>query len=220
VTSFRCTAILFDLDGVLVDSTKSVERAWRIWATERGIDGDAVMAIAHGVRSREVIKAVAPHLDAEVEARNLEEREASDEGLVVMPGALELIRAIPENCWCVVTSGTRRLATARLRLTGVPIPRVLVAADDVSNGKPHPEPYLKGAELLGVKPQECLVIEDAPAGIQAANAAGMKAIGLTSTLSATVLAGADVVIERLNQIRLSVEGDGKLVLEIGQGQAV
>ena len=212
--SFICTAILFDLDGVLVDSTKSVEREWRVWAKEHGIDGDAVMAIAHGVRSREVIKAVAPHLDAEMEALKLENREASDDGLVVMPGAIELVHSIPKDSWGVVTSGTRRLASARLRLAGVPDPKVLVAADDVSNGKPHPEPYLKGAERLGVKPEECVVIEDAPAGIQAAHAAGMKAIGLASTYPGAALTAADAVIQRLNQIRVAVEGERRLVLKV------
>jgi sugar-phosphatase len=214
VISFICTAILFDLDGVLVDSTKSVEREWRVWAKEHGIDGDAVMAIAHGVRSREVIKAVAPHLDAEMEALKLENREASDDGLVVMPGAIELVHSIPKDSWGVVTSGTRRLASARLRLAGVPDPKVLVAADDVSNGKPHPEPYLKGAERLGVKPEECVVIEDAPAGIQAAHAAGMKAIGLASTYPGAALTAADAVIQRLNQIRVAVERERRLILKV------
>jgi mannitol-1-/sugar-/sorbitol-6-phosphatase len=112
------------------------------------------MAIAHGVRAIEVIRAVAPHLDAEAEARKLERREADDrDGVTVMPGAIELIRAIPDGCWGVVTSGSSpRLASGRLRLAGIPVPKVMVAADDVANGKPHPEPYLKGAELLGSEP--------------------------------------------------------------------
>ncbi|MGC2367914.1 MAG: HAD-IA family hydrolase, partial [Candidatus Sulfotelmatobacter sp.] len=146
MSKFRCAAILFDLDGVLVDSTGSVDRQWRAWAREQGIDEDSVIAIAHGVRSVEVIRAVAPHLDAQVEARRLENREASDRGIVVMPGAIDLIRSIPENKWGVVTSGARHLASARLKLAGVPAPKVMVTADDVVNGKPHPEPYLKGAE--------------------------------------------------------------------------
>lgn len=208
MTSFRCSAILFDLDGVLVDSTKSVEREWRVWAKEHGIDGDAVMAIAHGVRSREVIRVVAPHLDAEAEARKLEDREASDDGLVVMPGAVELVSAIPQGRWGVVTSGTRRLASARLRLAGVPTPEVLVAADDVSHGKPHPEPYLKGAERLGLKPEECLVIEDAPAGIQAAHAAGMKVVGFASTYREELLAEADAVISAFSKLSLVLEENG------------
>jgi sugar-phosphatase len=117
MTTFQCSAILFDLDGVLVDSTRSVERQWRAWAREQGIDEERVMAIAHGVRSIEVIRAVAPHLDAEAEVRKLEIREADDrDGVVVMPGAIRLVSAIPEGRWCVVTSGTRHLASTRLRL--------------------------------------------------------------------------------------------------------
>src|ERR1700691_2873361 len=160
MTTFLCAAVLFDLDGVLVDSTRSVERQWRIWAREQGIDEEKVAAVAHGVRAVEVIRRIAPHLDAEAEVRKLESREAEDrDGVVVMPGAVELVRAIPVGRWCVVTSGTRHLASTRLRLAGIPVPEVLITADDVANGKPHPEPYLKGAELLGVNPANCLVIE-------------------------------------------------------------
>lgn len=213
--SFHCAAVLFDLDGVLVDSTQSVERQWRAWAREHGIDGDTVMAIGHGVRSREIIKMVAPHLDPEVEARKLEAREGADQdGVSVMPGALALLRSIPEECWCVVTSGTRHLATARLLLAGIPVPRIMVAAEDVSKGKPHPEPYLKGAELIGARPIDCLVIEDAPAGIQSAHAGAMKAVALTTTYPDTALTEADAIIRSLDQIRVMVEGARKIRLEI------
>jgi mannitol-1-/sugar-/sorbitol-6-phosphatase len=212
---FQCSAILFDLDGVLVDSTRSVDRQWRIWAERKGVDGDKVIAIAHGVRTIEVIKYVAPHLDAEAEVREIESREADDhEGVNVMPGAADLVRTIPQGRWCVVTSGTRPLASARLLFGGLPIPEVLVTADDVVNGKPHPEPYLKGAELLGVSPKDCLVIEDAPAGIQSARAGGMKVIGITSTYPATQLSAADAVVEKLAQIQVTANGAGKLVVEL------
>jgi len=215
MTTFHCTAILFDLDGVLVDSTRSVERQWCIWAQEQGIDGDKVMAVAHGVRTIEVIRTVAPHLDAEAEVRKLESREAQDrDGVVVMPGAVELVRSIPEGRWCVVTSGTRRLASVRLRLAGIPVPKVLVAAEDVADGKPHPEPYLKGAELLGVNPAECLVIEDAPAGIQSAHAGGIKAIGLTSTYAASALGEADVVVRTLEQIEVRRDSARRLAVSV------
>src|SRR5262249_30912775 len=137
---FKCAAILFDLDGVLVDSTGAVDRAWREWARMKGVDEEKVIAIAHGVRSIEVIKTVAPHLDAEAEVAELEDREAHEhEGVSVMPGAADLVKSIPEGKWCVVTSGTRLLAASRLQFAGVPVPKVLVAADDVVNGKPHPE---------------------------------------------------------------------------------
>jgi sugar-phosphatase len=213
--TFYCSAILFDLDGVLVDSTRSVDREWRGWARRKGIDEDAVMAIAHGVRTIEVIRRVAPHLDAEAEAREIENHEAHDqEGVRVMPGAAELVLSIPERRWGVVTSGSRLLASARLRFCGLPVPGVLVTADDVTNGKPHPEPYLKGAEWLGVSPAECLVIEDAPAGIQSAHAGGMKVIGITSTYGAEALEQADAVVGKLGQIQVTPNGVGTLGIEV------
>jgi mannitol-1-/sugar-/sorbitol-6-phosphatase len=213
---FRCSAILFDLDGVLIDSTRSVDRQWRAWAREQKIDEEKVMAIAHGVRTIEVVRAVAPHLDAEAEVRRLESREAEDSAdVAVMPGAAELIGAIPDGRWCVVTSGTRYLASARLRLGGLPVPTILVTADDVANGKPHPEPYLKGAELLGVKAEDCLVIEDAPAGIRSAHAGGMKVIALSSTYPAEKLGKADAVVEMLTRIHVARDGDHKLAISVG-----
>jgi mannitol-1-/sugar-/sorbitol-6-phosphatase len=204
--AFSCSAILFDLDGVLCDSTRRVDREWRDWAKRKGVDGDAIMAMAHGVRTIEVIRQVAPHLDAEAEARELEEHETSDqEGVLVMPGAVELVRSIPERRWGVVTSGTRDLARARLRYCGLPVPRVLVTSDDVAHGKPDPEPYLKGAEWLAVKPADCLVIEDAPAGIQSARAAGMKTLGLASTYAATKLSEANAVVQKLANVQVSTK---------------
>jgi len=214
--TFSCAAILFDLDGVLADSTRAVDREWREWARRKGVDGDAVMAIAHGVRTVEVIRRVAPHLDAEAEASAIENHEAGDQrGVIVMPGAADLVRWIPEGRWGVVTSGSRLLATNRLRHCGLPVPEVLVTSDDVTHGKPHPEPYLKGAERLGFDPSECLVIEDAPAGIESARAGGMKVVGITSTYAADVLGQADAVIGELGQIQVTSSGVGKLVVEAG-----
>lgn len=200
---FTCSAILFDLDGVLVDSTGSVDRQWRAWAKRKGVDGDRIMAIAHGVRAIEVIQRVAPHLDAEAELRDLEECEAKDrEGVKVMPGAADFVRAIPDGRWGVVTSGTRHLASARLGLVGLPVPKVLITADGVTNGKPHPEPYLKGAESLGFPAAECLVMEDAPAGIQSAHAAGMKVIAMASTYGEKELSAAEAVVKSFQQLSL------------------
>jgi sugar-phosphatase len=216
MTIFRCSAVLFDLDGVLVDSTGSVGRQWGIWARERGIDEEKVLAIAHGVRALEVIRTVAPHLDAEMEVRKLENREAADhDGVAVMPGAVDLVRSIPDGRWCVVTSGSRHLATARLQLAGIPVPKVMVTADDVANGKPHPEPYLKGAHQLGVNPNDCLVIEDAPAGIRSAHANGMKVIALASTYPASVLSEADAVVQKLNLVQVGLDGGRMLAISVG-----
>jgi mannitol-1-/sugar-/sorbitol-6-phosphatase len=213
--TFSCSAILFDLDGVLVDSTRAVDREWREWAQRKGVNGDAIMAIAHGVRTIEVIRRVAPHLDAEAEANAIESHEAGDQqGVTVMPGAVDLVRSIPEGRWGVVTSGSRLLATNRLRFCGLPVPEVLVTSDDVTNGKPHPEPYLKAAQRLGFDPADCLVIEDAPAGIQSARAGGMKVVGITSTYAAGAIEHADAVIGKLGQIRVTSNGAGKLGVNV------
>jgi len=214
--TFDCAAILFDLDGVLVDSTGSVTRQWKGWAQEHNIDPQEVVEIAHGVRSIDIVRQLAPHLDAEAEVARLEKREADDQdGVAGMPGAAELIQAIPDGRWCVVTSGTRYLATARLKLANLPTPQVLVSADDVSKGKPDPEPYLMGAKLLGMNPSECLVIEDAPAGIRAAHAGGMKAIAITSTYPASALQEGDAVVQKLAQIKIKgPDGAGRLKINV------
>jgi mannitol-1-/sugar-/sorbitol-6-phosphatase len=206
--NFRASAILFDLDGVLLDSTRVVAAQYTRWALENGLDPAVVMHAAHGVRTIEVIQRVAPHLDAEAETRKIEQREAAADEVVRMPGAVELVDSIPKDRWCVVTSGTRFLATARMRRFGVPIPEILVTADDVKQGKPHPEPYLRGAELLKVDPADCVVVEDAPAGIQAARAAGMKVISLPSTYPEAELHEADAIVSGLAKIRVSLDGAG------------
>jgi len=213
--TFSCLAILFDLDGVLVDSTRAVDREWREWAARKGVDGDAIMAIAHGVRTIEVIRRVAPHLDVEAEANAIENHEAHDQrGVTVMLGAVDLLRSIPAGKWGVVTSGSRLLARNRLQHCGLPVPEVLITSDDVTHGKPHPEPYLKGAAQIGVSPLECLVFEDAPAGIQSAHAGGMKVVGIMSTYKADALAQADAVIGMLAQLRISSNVSGTLMIDL------
>ena len=203
-----------------MDSTRAVDREWREWARRKGVDGDAVMAIAHGVRTIEVIQRVAPHLQADAEVLELESREADhQEGVRVMPGAVALVHSIPEGRWGVVTSGTRLLASARLRFCGLPVPKVLVTADDVEHGKPHPEPYLKGAQRLGVEPADCLVIEDAPAGIRSARVGGFKVAGITSTYPASKLGEADVVVTGLSQVQVSRNGSSKLSISVAASKA-
>jgi sugar-phosphatase len=210
-----CSAILFDLDGVLVNSTGSVDRHWRRWAEEQGLDQEKLIQIAHGRRTIEVVRIMAPHLDAESEVLKIEKREAEDlDGVHVMPGAAELLASIPEGRWGVVTSGTRYLATSRLSNAALPLPAVLIAADDVGRGKPHPEPYLRGASDLGVRADSCLVVEDAPAGIRAAHAAGMKAIAITSTYAAENLLEAEKVISKLSQLHVAVR-NGVLAVALG-----
>lgn len=207
--SFHCSAILFDLDGVLIDSTRVVAAQYTRWALENNLNPDEVMKAAHGVRTVEVIRRVAPYLDAEAETKKIEDREAAADGIVPIPGAVALLNSIPRERWCVVTSGTRYLATSRMRKFGVPLPDVLVTADDVKNGKPDPEPYRKGAELLKVDPAECVVFEDAPAGIRSAKGAGMQVISLPSTYPVEELHEADVIVPNLTGIKVSPDGSGR-----------
>jgi sugar-phosphatase len=197
--SVRCAAILFDLDGVLVDSAACVERTWRRWAERHGLDPRVVLAEAHGRRTIETVKRVAPHLAAPHEITALEESESrTSEGIFEVPGARELLVSLPESSWAVVTSGIRAVATFRIQHTGLPMPRALVCADEITRGKPDPEGYLTAAERLGVPPEECVVIEDTPAGLEAGRAAGMRTIGISGTYPATALRSANHVVARLN----------------------
>ena len=213
---FSCQAILFDLDGVLVDSTLAVERVWRKWAAEHNVDPELVMENAHGRRSIETIRIVAPELDAEAENLRVENLEISDkEGIVTIPGAAALLSSLPSDRFSVVTSATAALASARLRYAGFPVPERMVTADDVVQGKPSPEPYLKGAATLGVVSKDCVVFEDTPAGVESGKAAGMRVIALTSTYPAAALSQADAVLESLVAVKASLE-NGMLRLELPQ----
>lgn len=174
-----CRAVLFDLDGVLVESGTVVERSWTEWARRQGLAPERVLAACHGKRSTDVVAALAPHLDAPAEAARLEAVQAADaDGLTRCTGAEAVLAALSGVAWAVVTSGTRALATSRLRGVGLPVPDVLVAADDVSRGKPAPDGYLTAAAALGARAADCVVVEDARPGVAAARAAGMAVVGI------------------------------------------
>jgi sugar-phosphatase len=197
-----CSAVLFDLDGVLVDSTGYVEHQWREWAKWRGLDPAPFLRVCHGRRAVETIRLAAPALDAEAEvARFADAPAVEDPVLHAVPGAAELLAVLPAGAWAVVTSGSRPIATQRLKSAGLPVPPVLVTAEDVRHGKPSPEGYLRAAERLGMAPADCVVIEDAPPGVKAALAAGMTAVGLTTTHSPEQLAAAHHRIASLAELR-------------------
>jgi sugar-phosphatase len=212
MSQISCGGLLFDLDGVLVDSTPAVERVWHKWAIEHGFDPHEVVLNAHGRPSIATIREYLPNADHEAENRIVERAEIEDVGGVVpLPGALELLRSLPEERWTIVTSCTRPLAEVRIKAAGLPSPKVFVTANDITHGKPNPEPYLKGASKLGLNPQDCVVLEDVPAGIQAGKSAGMRVIAMRTTLDEAVLreAGADWVIDNcasLKVVRTSAEG--------------
>jgi sugar-phosphatase len=218
MSRFECQAVLFDLDGVLVDSARPVERVWRAWAERHGLDVAQVVEVAHGRRTIETVRLFAPHLDAEAEAKELERAEIEDTtGLLKADGAAALLATLPPSSWAVVTSGTRALAMARLRHTGLQIPRVLVGAEDVEKGKPNPECYLKGAELLGAPAEQCVVVEDTPAGIQAACSAGMAVVAVATIHLSSELLEADAVVRALSEVCLEVKNaaeSGEFCVEV------
>lgn len=213
-----CAAILFDLDGVLVDSRAVVERQWGIWAEEHGLEAGEIIHIAHGRPTIDTVRKVTPQLDAEAEAKEIEQREIADvDGLRAMAGAADLLARIPPDRWAVVTSGTRALASMRLHAVRLPAPLTMVSASDIVNGKPHPEPYLKSAAALRFQPRECIVIEDSPSGISAGKAAGMRVIAVPTTYPAAELTAADAVLKRLSDLRLTtvnIPGRQALRLEL------
>ena len=211
---FTGRALLFDMDGVLVDSTKHVDFVWRQWARENGVDEDEVMAIAHGRRSLEVLEVVAPHLATPEEVVALERRES--EGVAdieILPGALSLLSSLPAWSWAVVTSAGEEIARNRLRDVGLPEPPVLVSGDDIERGKPNPDPYLAAAEALGVPPDSCIVFEDAPSGIEAAKRAGMTVIGLATTFPPEVIDAADAIARDLTHVHATAE-DSKVEVRV------
>ena len=191
--------VLSDLDGVLVDSGDAVERVWRDWAVDRGVDPDAVVRAMHGVPARGVLERVAPHLLSDEEIERIDALHAATGG-DALPGAAELLGGAPAGRLAVVTSCSPPLAAARLRSSGLPTPPVLITSDMTERGKPFPDPYLAGAAALGAEPSECLVIEDAPAGVAAARAAGMAIWAVTTTHRRDDLAEADEVFEDLVEL--------------------
>jgi sugar-phosphatase len=216
MTQIHCAALLFDMDGVLIDSTPAVARVWRRWAIEHSFDPEEVVARAHGRPSLTTVREYLPHADHAAENREVERREIEDlEGVVPLPGALDLLASLPSDRWTIVTSCTRPLAEVRIQAAGLPLPKRLITSNDITHGKPHPEPYLKGASVLEFPPAECIVLEDVPAGVRAGKAAGSKVIAFTTTVSEGALwdAGADWVLNNCSDLRV-LDVDKSLKLEL------
>lgn len=202
----RCRGLLFDLDGTLIDSLHAVDRSWATWALRHGLDPAEVLPQVHGRRSIETIRVLLPEADAEAENLVLRQIESSDtRGVSALPGALELLTMLPAHRWGVVTSGTSDVAIARLSATGLPVPPAAVFGEDVSFGKPHPEPYLLGATYLGVDPKDIVAFEDTAAGLQSIIAAGMRAVSVGFPY--------EPIIYDYRNVQVRVEGDD-LVLNL------
>ena len=211
MVTIRCGALLFDLDGVLIDSTPAVARVWHRWAVEHGFDPETVVRMAHGRPSRSTIRELLPDADLDREDCEVERREIEDlDGVVLLPGARQLLNTLPPERWTIATSCTRPLAEVRLRTAGLPSPKTLITSSDVKIGKPDPEPYLKAAANLGFAATDCIVVEDAPAGVRAGKAAGARVIALLTTMIRHDLeeAGADWIVQNCADITASSDDDG------------
>lgn len=200
-------AVLFDNDGTLADSSAAVERSWRTWAAEHDVPYER-FGNFHGVPSRGIVERVAPHLDADEATAVIDRLELEDtEGVVALPGAVEALAAVGER-GAIVTSAGRELADRRLGAAGLAVPSVLVTADDITHGKPDPEPYLTGARRLGVDPTRCLVVEDATAGVASGRAAGAATLAVLTTTSREELEEADLIVESLADVRFERTDEG------------
>ena len=201
---FMVEAILFDIDGTLVDSTPAVERTWRAWARSRGFDAEKILASSHGRRTEDTLADFLPAHQIPQAARELLDLETADlEGVVALPGARELLTALPPRQWAAVTSGGCELMRRRLDVAGLPVPEVLISAEDVQAGKPDPEGYHLAAARLGANPHRCLVLEDAPAGVEAGRRAGGQVLAVATSHTPAQLAGRAQVIQDLRQLQVS-----------------
>lgn len=211
-------ALLFDMDGVLIDSTPAVSRVWTKWAIDHGFDPAVVVPRAHGRPSISTVREFLPHADHQAENRLVERSEIEDvEGVVPLPGSLELLASLPDDRWAIVTSSTRALAEVRLLVAGLPRPQVWITSSDIVKGKPDPEPYIKGAGALGVTPADCVVFEDVPAGIRSGKSAGAKVVAFCTTVSESELqtASPDWVLPNCAWVRAEA-ANGKLTLRLLQ----
>jgi sugar-phosphatase len=207
--SVQTQGILFDMDGVLISSIGSVVRCWRRWAAIYGVPNADTYEVPHGMRAIEIVKALRPDIDPQEGLRVIEDMEIDDtEGLTVLPGVKKLLEGLPPERWAIVTSATSRLLLGRLKVAGLPIPTRIISADMVERGKPDPEPYRRGAELLGFKPEDCIVLEDAPSGVGAGIAAGCRVLGVLGTHSVEELSQATWVAQSLDAVIVDSSGEG------------
>jgi sugar-phosphatase len=193
----RFVAILFDMDGTLTDSIAAANRVWTRWSLSHGLDPGKVLPIIHGVRAGDTIRRLnVPGMDVEKETRVIEQAEIDDvEGVIAIEGASAFLESLPAKRWAVVTSAPRALAIRRFTAAGLPLPRVLVSAEDVTRGKPAPDGFLRAARLLDVAADKCLVFEDTAAGIAAAEAAGAAVVVVSATHATPVVTSHPVIAD-------------------------
>jgi len=209
VTKVSAKGILFDMDGVLISSIGSVVRCWRRWAEMYDVPNADTYEVPHGTRAIDIVKILRPDIDPQVGLRVIEDMEMEDMAdLTVLPGVKALLESLPPERWAIVTSATRRLLLGRLAAAGLPIPERIISGDMVERGKPDPEPYRRGAGLLGFRPEECVVVEDAPSGVGAGIAAGCRVLGVLGTHSFAELHSASWVVSSLEELVVTANADG------------
>lgn len=209
---FSVDAILFDIDGTLVDSTAAVERTWRVWAAAHGVDAEELLEGSHGRRSEDTIAGYLPPEQIAESVAYLDDLENNDlDDITALPAAAKLLASLPPDRWAVVTSGNRSLMRTRLQVAGLPIPAVMISSEDVTEGKPDPQGYRMAAELLGFAPERCLVVEDAPSGIEAGLALGGPVLAVATSHPAAEVANAHAVVPNLSSVRAELTAAGLLV---------
>jgi mannitol-1-/sugar-/sorbitol-6-phosphatase len=204
--------MLFDMDGVLISSTGSVERCWKRWCAIYGVPKAESFEVPHGIRAFDIMRMLKPEWNQTQLAEGLsviEDMEIEDTGdLKVLPGAKSLLEKLPPERWAIVTSATRRLLIGRLTAAGLPVPQRLISGDMVTRGKPDPEPYRRGAEMLGFRPEDCIVVEDAPSGVGAGVAAGCRVLGILGTHEMSELHQATWIVPSLDRVGVQVTRQG------------
>jgi mannitol-1-/sugar-/sorbitol-6-phosphatase len=209
VVSVAAQGLLFDMDGVLVSSIGAARRNWRLWAERYGVPDAANFEVPHGRRAIDIVKLLRPDIDAEAGLKVIEDLEVEDVAdLRVLPGVKRLLESLPLERWAIVTSANRRLLLARLTAAGLPVPERIISGEMVERGKPDPEPYRKGAELLGFLPGECVVVEDASSGVGAGKAAGCRVMAVLGTESVEELRTADWVVGSLEGVAVKAGANG------------
>lgn len=212
---YHASALLFDMDGTLVNSTVVVERTWKRFAERHNLDCEKILAMSHGRRTAETVALFAPPgIDLEEEtARIVAEEVADTDGIIAVPGAIDLLSSLPRERWAVVTSANRELAERRMTAAGLPLPGIMIAAEDVTAGKPAPDGFLAAARALGAAPSDCLAFEDAPAGLRAAHASGAMVLAVATTLKQEDLAD-ERWIPDFTVLRLREGSPGKIALAV------
>lgn len=201
--------LLFDMDGVLISSIASATRCWKRWAKLYNVPNADNFVLPHGRPARDIVIMLRPDIDPDEGLRVIEDMEIEDVGdIEVLPGVRELLASLPPERWTVVTSCTRRLLEARLRAAGLPEPPKLVSADDISRGKPDPEPYIRGAAALGLKPEDCIVVEDAVSGVESGIGAGCRVLAVLSSTPRTELKAATWIARSLAVVKVTADADG------------